>query len=188
MKIGMDIDGVISDFVTSFRKVVKKERGIDLKYCDIHQHDLHKVLGLEKDETYKLVDKTFRYELGFQHGAIDGINELFLDHEIILITSRSPKIEKITKDWLQNNNIRYDDIIFTKAGEKCQENKHCLDVIIDDHLKEINNCIDIVPNVLVYDHPWNQSDNASDRFHRVFSWEDILDHLEQLNKKSGVSI
>ena len=189
MKIGIDIDGVISDFVTSFREVVKKERDIDLKYCDIHQYDLGKVLGLNKDVTLELICQTFDdMELGFQFGAIDGINKLFLNHEIILITGRSLEIEKITKDWLQNNNVRYDDIIFTKAGKKCQENKYCLDVIIDDHLKEITNCIDIVPHILVYDHPWNQSTNNSDSFHRVFNWEDILDHLEQLNKTSGKGV
>ena len=182
MKIGIDIDGVISDFVTPFSKVVKKEYDADLEYCDILQHDLYKVLGLKENETLKLIKKTFDYKLGFQQGAIDGVNKLFSDHEIILITARDSKFEKITRDWLQNNNVQYHDIIFVKDGEKCQENKHCFDVIIDDHLEEIVNCIGKITHILVYDHPWNQSLNVTDSFHRVFNWKDILDHLEQLNK------
>lgn len=179
MKIGVDIDGVISDFVTSFRKLVKKEYGVDFGYDDIHQHDLWKVLGLPRDETLQLIIKTFDYDLGFQPGAIEGLNALAKKHEVILITARPPESKQKTLDWLKHNNISYSKIIFTKEGNKhCVEDEN-LEVIIDDHLEEISNWIGKTSKILVFNHPWNKSLNIKNHFTRVYSWENILEILNK---------
>ena len=58
MKLGFDIDGVISDFVGSFVKVVKKHHGLTLTEADIYCHDLNLVLGISKQERNKHVEQT----------------------------------------------------------------------------------------------------------------------------------
>ncbi|QDI89213.1 hypothetical protein Nisw_06595 [Candidatus Nitrosopumilus sp. SW] len=177
MRIGIDIDGVISDFVTSFRKLVKEEYGVDFGYEDIQQHDLWKVLGLPKDETLQLVIKTFEYDLGVQPGAIEGLKALAKKHEIILVTARPVQAKQKTLEWLEKNDVSYQKIIFTNEG-----NKHCveeenLEVIIDDHLEEISNWIGKTQKILVFNHPWNKSLNIKNHFRRVYSWENILEEL-----------
>lgn len=177
MKIGIDIDGVISDFVTSFRQLIKKEYDVDFGYDDIHQHDLYKVLGIPETEAKKLIVKTFEYDLGFQPGAIDGINKLYTKHEIILVTARPIETKQKTLEWLRKNNISYHDIVFTREGEKHHVEELCFDAIIDDHLEEITNWIGKVPQVLVFNHPWNKSLNIKNRFERIYGWENILERF-----------
>lgn len=177
MKIGIDIDGVISDFVTSFRKLIKEEYGVDFGYDDIQQHDLWKVLGLPKDETLRLVIKTFDDDLGFQTGAVEGVNALSKKHEIVLVTARPPVVKQKTFDWVKRHNISHSKIIFSREGDKhCLEDEN-FDVIIDDHLEEISNWIGKTPKILVFNHPWNKSLNIKNYFKRVYTWENILDEL-----------
>lgn len=177
MKIGVDIDGVISDYVTSFRKLIKEEYGVDFGYDDIHQHDLWKVLGLPKKETLQLIIKTFDYDLGFQIGALDGLKTLAEKHEVVLVTARPPVVKQKTIDWIKLHNISHSKLIFSKEGDK-----HCLyhenfDVIIDEHLEEISNWIGKTAKILVFNHPWNKSMNIKNHFIRVYSWENILEEL-----------
>lgn len=179
MKIGIDIDGVISDFVTSFRKLVKEEYGIDFGYDDIHQHDLWKVLGIQKDEVLKLILKTFEYDLGFQPGAVDGIKKLYEKHEIVLVTARPLESKQTTINWLKKHKIPHHDLIFTREGEKHNNKELSFDVIIDDNLEEITNWIGKATQILVYNHPWNKSLNIKNYFERVYSWDNILERLLQ---------
>jgi len=182
MKIGIDIDGVISDFVTSFRKLVKKKYNFEFGYDDIQQHDLYKVLGIDEDEALQLITDTFDYDLGFQPGAIQGVNELYKSHEIVLITARPPKTKDITISWLDNHKIQHHDLIFLLEGKKHQINGEKFDVIIDDHLEEIINWIGKASLVLVFNHPWNKSLNIKNNFERVYNWEGILERLNKFPK------
>lgn len=179
MKIGIDIDGVISDFVSSFRKTIKDKYGVEFGYEDIQQHDLYKILGLDEDETKKRIFETFDHDLGFQPGAIKGIKEIFRTHEIIIITARPIEKKQITLDWLKLHDIPYHKILFLDEGEKNTVRELGFDVVIDDNLTEIIKWIGKVPLVLVYNQPWNKSLNIKNHFERVYSWENILERLEK---------
>src|SRR5579864_6321579 len=99
MKIAIDIDGVISDFVDSFSKIVWMKYKKKLTEQQILQHDLYKVLGIEKEEVITLIKETLTMDLKLQPGAVKSINELSKDHEIILITGRPRNNLIKTKKW-----------------------------------------------------------------------------------------
>ena len=179
MKIGIDIDGVISDFVTSFRVVVKERYGIEFGYEDIREHDLYKVLGISEKEALELIIATFDYDINTQPDAVDCIKKLKKNHEIIIVTARPKITEEITKKWLKEKGIAYDKLIFITEGNKHQAVNEGFDVIIDDHLKEIIRWFEKVPLVLIYNHPWNKSLNIKNNFERVFNWKNILERLDK---------
>jgi len=179
MKIGIDIDGVISDFVTSFRALIKEKFDLELEYDDIREHDLYKVLGISEKEALELIVSTFDYNLDTQPDAIESIKKLAKDHEIVLITARPEETENITKKWLKEKGIEYNKLIFVTEGNKHLTEKEGFDVIIDDHLKEVVRWSEKVPLVYVYNHPWNKSLNIKNNFERVYNWKDILEKLDK---------
>lgn len=185
MKIGIDIDGVISDFVTTFRKVVKDKYGIEFAYEDITQHDLYKVLGIDKDEAKQLIYETFDHDLGFQAGAIEGIKELHKHHEIVLVTARTVKKRELTERWLSKHAIQYHKLVFLEEGSKHSLENEGFDAIIDDHLEEIVNWMGKIPLVLVFNHPWNKSVNIKNNFERVYDWSGILERLDRHANSRG---
>ena len=180
MKIGIDIDGVIADFVSSFRVLIKEKFDLEFGYEDIREHDLYKMLGISEKEALELIISTFDYDLNTQLDAVESIRKLSSTHEIVLVTARPEKTEEITKKWLKAKGIEYDKLIIVTEGNKhLLTEKEGFDVIIDDHLKEIVRWIEKVPLVLVYNQPWNKSLNIKNNFERVYSWKGILERLDK---------
>ena len=52
----------------------------------------------------------------------------------------------MTKKWLEDNNIYYDNLILTDAYDKCAKTKQCLkhniDIMIDDSVHICSDCIE----------------------------------------------
>ena len=69
MRIGIDIDGVISDFVFVFNKLVLKEFKYPLQEDEIYLHDLYLVLGINQDECLELIEKTLETDLNLVEDA-----------------------------------------------------------------------------------------------------------------------
>lgn len=76
--IGLDIDGVIADFVSEFRSLVKGVYGAELAESDIRAHSLHLALGVSKEEASELVARNLRRELRLYPGAQEGSRHLWM--------------------------------------------------------------------------------------------------------------
>jgi len=183
MKIGIDIDGVISNFVKNFIKIVKKEYFIDLREQDIYAHDLFLVLGITEEEAMKLIHKTLIEDLDLISGAKKSINQLKNKHEIYLLTARSDDFNSNTKNWLKRKGIPYDELIHLDEGRKYQANLK-LDIIVEDNLKDAIRWIDKSNEVIIFDHPWNRSLNVSKLFKRAFNWQEIVEIVHARETRS----
>jgi uncharacterized HAD superfamily protein len=177
MNIGIDIDGVIANFVEEFIKIVKEKYHVNISESDIIYHDLYQVLGISKLETGKLIDETLHRNLNIITDADKYINLLAENNEIYILTARN--IDKnITEKWLKNHKIKFNDLIIFKEGDKnfCEKK---LDVIIDDNLKEAIGFFEKCGKILIFDHPWNRSLNINNSFYRVKSWHEIYNLLSK---------
>lgn len=179
MKIGVDIDGVISNFVKNFRAIVKEVYNIDLREQDIYVHDLYLALGISKTEAYKHIYECLTQELEVIEGAKEGLDRLYKDHEIFILTARPKELNGITEKWLKRNKIRYHNLIHLDEGNKHKYDVK-LDIIIEDNLTDALNYIGKSKVILVYDHPWNKSLNVKKSFHRVHSWSEITDIIKAI--------
>jgi len=181
MKIGIDIDGVITDFVDTFKEVVKEKYHVHLQEEQIREHDLYKVLGIPSEKLRELVMEVFPQDLQPQPKAVETIQKIAQNHEIYIITAREPETLDLSEKWLKNHNVPYSRLAFIKEGDKHKFiEEHDLDVVIDDNMKEITNWIGVVPNILVFDHPWNQSLNIANSFTRVKNWDEIFEIIQKL--------
>ncbi len=184
MNFGFDIDGVISDFVRSFVKVVKKHYNLTLIEADIYCHDLNLVLGISKRDTVKLIRETLLDDLELISGAKETLVKLESEgNQIFLLTARPSDLGDVTKSWLEKKGIPHSRIIQLNEGEKYLA-KVDLDLIVEDNLEDAIEWSQKVKSILVFDHPWNQTFNALSIIKRVYSWDEICKEIEQLKVAS----
>ena len=185
MNLGFDIDGVISNFVRAFSELVEKKYSIRLKEADIYCHDLNLVLGITITERNQLITETFKQDLQLNSGAKETLEKLCLEgHKIYLLTARYDSLVEATESWLRKKGIPYTELVQLNEGKKYYA-KVDLDLIVEDCLEDALEWSQRVKNVLVYDHPWNQTLNVKHLIKRVYSWEEIYEEIQRLNAQSG---
>lgn len=184
MKIGIDIDGVLTNFVDTFIELVKERFGSRFAVEDIRDHDLYKVLGIDKKEAFQLVVETLNRPLEPQKGAIEAVRGLSQSHEIYFITARPNGTEAVTGEWLRSHGLPTERLVFRKEGNK-HEHEVNLDVIIDDNIEEVVGWIGKATMIIIFDHPWNKSLNIRNHFIRAYGWRDVLELLAKHTTSSN---
>jgi uncharacterized HAD superfamily protein len=139
MKLGIDIDGVLADFMGGFSALTEQEFGIKLPQ-PWQTYDWHKDNGVTPEQTnylWELIKSgPFYGTLMPLPGALDAIerlNKLSLkDHDIYFITSRNGTLTKFwTEMWLKFHGMDMPTVLLTKdkgAAAKALG----LDVFVDD--------------------------------------------------------
>jgi uncharacterized HAD superfamily protein len=182
---GFDIDGVIGDFVTRFRQIVRERYGVDLMEEHIRSHDLFLALGVSSSDALALVRATLAHpDYMLYAGAADGLRALVeAGIEVHIVTARwngDPDARVKTEEWLAARGLlsgkHYNRIDAVKEGDKFAV-EASLDSFVDDNLVELLKMAERRPDVrllIVYDHPWNQSLDVTQRLKRVSGWADLV--------------
>lgn len=193
MKIGIDIDGVLTDYArfmydygTKF--CVEKHLPLTIKPNQIDEA----IFGWDEKITEAfwnryLEEYVTNYPARFFASKV--IQELKEKHEIYIVTARNEeglppedygKMRDFTKQWLKAQNIAYDAIVYTKRGNKlkdCIEND--VQLMVEDEPMNIEELKEKLM-VLCYDCPYNQQVEGKNII-RVYSWYDILDKIERID-------
>ena len=189
MKIGIDIDGVLTNI---------EQYGVDYlsKYCvenDIDfnitcsNYNIAKAFNIE--EKYNDVfwsEYIIHYSINekarpFASQVIKMLKEE--GHEIYIITARwftnkdteqGKQMREIVKKWLIKNNIQYDKLIFAKAAKENKSNEileHKIDLMIEDNPNNVIELSNIVP-VICY-HTGYNTNCKGNNITRCYSWYDV---------------
>lgn len=194
MNIGIDIDDTISKTTEEIDKFAKIYTENVLKrkfeFKDIETFDpmwAKHLYGWTNEE-----DKAF-WDIYYEKicedakpkdGAIEIINKLSKENNIIIITARwdreSGIIAEITKKWIEKYNIQYHKLFMGHLDKKeiVRENK--LDLFIDDSIK---NCIEISNmgiRTFIMDARINQN-IKNEKIERVYSWKEIAEKIKEVN-------
>lgn len=191
MRIGIDIDGVLADmarFTIDYGTKFRYDNHIDSAVID-NEYDEAKALGLTPEQAEKFWNRYLEFyatKYPARDFASEVIHKLKQNHEIYIITARNEdglppetygKMQNMVKQWLIDNKIEYDKLIYT-VGSKltyCLENK--IDVMIEDSPKNVLDISTKVP-VLCFDNPYNRNIEGNN-ITRVYSWYDVLSKIEQ---------
>ena len=140
MKIGIDIDGVLTDehtYVLDNGTKYFSENNISY-IVNRNVYDSEEIFGVSEDE-YNNFWKEYIFEysknISIRRYAADIIKKLKeKGNEIFIITSRSfttyenenkVRMQRLVKEWLKTNSVLYDKIIFTrKKLDVCIEKKY----------------------------------------------------------------
>lgn len=176
MRIGVDIDGVLADSMSQW---VKELNSYFKKDKSLHQIQLQEICHIYDITEEELIG--FLYERGRLlmtspqplTGASYYLNQLKKKHEIFIITARNEKYGRETRDWLNKNNLPYDELLLLGSHDKREAclNKE-LDVMIEDTYRISIEISEVGVPVLLMDAPYNQGD-LPERVYRVHSWQEI---------------
>ncbi len=164
MKIGIDLDGVLADIVslvlyrlnmkykTRFLPSdVKNWNGIQDLY-NITEEEMHKWMNSSWIKHWEMIvpeDDT----------VVATMNTLYKDHSITIITKRYKETYHAVLLWLEENKIKYDNLVF--ITDKADKLSYPIDLLIDDKpniFDEIDrNNSQHYKAVLMRTQPWNEN-------------------------------
>lgn len=174
MRYGLDIDGVVCDFLVGARALADK--------LDIDVSDRELVLDYESlPNEYEEVLEDYPFWLNMKpiRSSWHVVNDLFSKgHDVYFITSRGKESAiLVTCRWLFEWNFMYSDVSFTNGKGKVDLYKELeLDIFVDDNPEVVSDITEIGLGVLM-NQVYNERDEARVRI-------DSLTDLYQLELTS----
>lgn len=193
MRIGIDIDGVLTDFekwqLDCGSKFYFENYGIEIQNNE----------GYESTDVFHVdnkLDKQFWVEYLYDYAkneparkyAGEVIEKLKKKgYEIYIITARyltdredelGETMRRIVINWLKDNDIKYDKIIFSPEDkiEICKANN--INIMIEDKVENINNISKIIP-VICFHAAYNKQCKGKNII-RCYSWYDIYSKINKI--------
>lgn len=195
MNIGIDIDGVLTDFERQvldygIKTCVEEKWPINV---DVNRYLEVDAFNWNDEQAQKFWSKymiKYLTESPVRTFAPEVIERLQKEgNKIILITARHEeempkehygKMIPLTKQWLSANNIKYDEIIFqVEKLQPCIE--HNIDVMIEDSPKNIQNLSSQI-KVIKFDCQYNKDVN-NENVTTAYSWYHIYDIIKQMKEE-----
>lgn len=196
MKIGIDIDNVLSKFNESLLDEFLIEDK-NKRNSGIVNKDLYITRGMfdwskeEIDKFYNNNIERIAINLEMVDKASDYIKKLKEDgNEIYIISGRDngeySDPYNMTINWLKKYDIVYDKLILTDAYKHQEKADICkeigIDVMIDDSINVCTKCSKNNIECILFETPFNKKET---RFNKLNNWKDIYNYLS--NRKSKLS-
>ena len=198
MRIGIDIDGVLTDverwqldYGSKFYYERYKKEIVDFEGYDTNQ--IFNVDDKLDEEFWREYFKEYSLNVEARKFANEVIDKLKQEgHQIYIITARGSFLshsadvmsieenQQIVLNWLKNNHINYDKIIFSPEDKLdiCKENN--IDLMIEDKVDNINKISKIIPVICF--HAGYNKDCKNSNIIRCYSWYDIYSKINKLAK------
>lgn len=196
MRIGIDIDGVLTDmeqFIIDYLSKYCVENNIkfNIGASSYQVPETFNITSEQEDDFWKEYLEFYSTNEKARPFAAEIIKKLKEDgNEIYIITARwltnrdddiGNKMREIVKDWLIKNKIVYDKLIFSKAEneDKLQEIiDNEIDVMIEDSPNNINQLSSIIP-IICYNAGYNR-ECIGHNITRCYSWYDIYRTIKNI--------
>lgn len=182
MHIGVDLDNTVLDATSSYLHFYNKASGLSYTPEDVNDFYFYRLYGwdnTEREEVYHQYGHDIHWNSSAFPMAVEVLQELFISHQISIITARPLLFRDVTINWLKHNGIRYHNIAFTE--NKLQE---CLDsqinVLIDDAPHYAKEFADKNIPVILFEQPYNTSVNI-DLVYRASNWLEINRRINDLD-------
>ena len=194
MNIGIDIDGVLTDLERktidyATKLCVEENWPINI---NVNEYRDVKAFNWTEEQAEKFWNKylvKYIIESPVRTFAPEILAKLQEEgNKIYLITARNEsgmqpkyhgKMQQLTKEWLEKQNIKYEKLIFAADEEKlqqCLENK--VDVMIEDSPKNIKNISSKI-KVIKFDCQYNKHVNGQNVI-TAYSWYHIYRIIKEL--------
>ena len=198
MRIGIDIDGVLTDverWQLDYGSKFYYER-YQKEIVNFEGYDTNQIFNVDDkldEEFWREYFKEYSLNVEARKFANEVIDKLKQDgHQIYIITARGSFLshsadvmsieenQQIVLNWLKNNHINYDKIIFSPEDKLdiCKENN--IDLMIEDKVDNINKISKIIPVICF--HAGYNKDCKNSNIIRCYSWYDIYSKINKLAK------
>lgn len=178
MRIGVDIDGVVSDSYPFWLTELNQHFGKNIP--EIDDYELHLVFDVSRDamndyfvcnaERLLMTPKPIT-------GAKEGIEALLRDgHEVFYITARTPEERDVTVRWLTRCEIphEHERVLFAGFSSKLELVKHWgIEAFIEDYQVNAKLIAEGGVPVFLLNASYNQEE-LPEGITRCHSWDEIL--------------
>lgn len=192
MKIGVDLDDVLSQSTPALIKFHNDNYGTDFKIENLKTYKLLTILGSNKERAQKKLSEFHTSSYGREAKPITDarkiLQKLKKGNDFYVITARTDDLEVETRRWIKDNypNI-FSEIYLTneflKKNPSVTKKTVCdnlgIDVFIEDNLDYAIECIGPGRKIFLLDYPWNQTDKLPKEITRVYSWNEIYNQIKK---------
>lgn len=196
MNIGIDIDDTISNTYETVIPYAQKYQIEELHKSPIldrsgefatHKYTkvLHNWNEEEENTFWEKYYVSMLPKITAKALASESIKKLSENNKIYLITARwdneEKEVSKITKKWLEDNDIKYDKLILNAETKLEACKKYNIDIFIDD---SFSNCKKLLENgirTFIMDSQVNRKYN-DEKITRVYSWPHICQEVSKIEK------
>ena len=195
MRIGLDIDNVITDFdkkiLEEFYKEDKNKRNKGIinpngnwikNMFDWSEEEVEEFFNKNMQEFAKVFEPRKKVKYYMDKLLKNG-------HQLYLISHRSfphyTNAYEVTKNWLKDNNIHYTKLILsnsTNKSKECKENN--IDIMFDDVRK---NCHQLIENgINCYLMGTNYNQKNINNLKVVKDWKELYEVISKMEKKKVI--
>ena len=185
MRIGIDIDGVLTDieqwqldvggkFFSKYNKSVVNNDGYEITEIFDISNELDDEFWNEYLYEYVTKEPSRKYASEVIKKLKDDGNEIYIVTARYLTdrdTDDGKRMREIVVNWLKEQNIYYDEIIFSPEDKKENCKKYNIDIMIEDKVDNINKISSIIP-VICFHAGYNKECKGKN-IYRVYNWYDI---------------
>ena len=185
MKIGIDIDGVLTDieqwqldcggkFFSKLNKSIVNKDGYEITEIFNVSDELDSQFWNEYLYEYVTKEPSRKYASEVIKKLKDSGNEIYIVTARYLTdrnTEDGQRMRKIVIDWLEQENIVYDKIVFAPKDKLQICLKNNIDVMIEDKVANIEKISTRLP-VICFHAEYNKECN-SQNIYRAYNWYDI---------------
>lgn len=198
MIIAIDLDDTLAEslqhFIKFYNKRHGKKYGPTLKFEDFTSYFLCEIRDMSREEELNIIKDYDTYchrdELNPIKKAVEIVKELSKRHKIVIVTSRTRKVEKETRAWVKKYLPMIKEIFFTREdyheaskpkADICKT--ACADVLIDDNLRHVAGCDKEGVRAILLNRPWNKKKEDEKLIRRVNSWSEIPKIIEEIEEE-----
>ena len=192
MKIGIDLDEVIADFMDALLIFYHKKKQKLHNKNEFKEYKFWPVWGITREEAIKLVDEFHETnkldDVKPAELAVQEINSLLKNgDELYVITARPIRFKQKVEDWIKYH-LKTEKIEVIHAGdfhkdqastkaEICKELG--IKIILEDLGETAVQCAESGIKVILFDKPWNKNFSHNNII-RLNNWKEVAKELNKL--------
>jgi len=163
-KIGIDIDGVLGDFIGQVIRVAKSKYDLEIRREQITTYDISSSTDLTAKQVKEIVHDNETYLPAKPLAcAAETLQTLRANgHEVHIVTARPEHLIGDTQTWLANNEFSFDEFANVSGKQKANyAKKNGIDIFVEDCLETALDLAKVCRSVLLINTSYNQGDTPA---------------------------
>jgi uncharacterized HAD superfamily protein len=188
--LGLDIDGVVADFITPFLRLLQaRSGGAPIDPASIIDPNFMQHPFLTRELIFECME-TVSYDPEFWSAMTpllssaqwQRLDQLSRDHDVVFITHRWVRdtydIHRITCDWLRRHGLTRPVVHFTQEKKSALIRKLGIELFVDDRHENCHDAAAETDAVVLMPHrPYNQAFDHP-KVRRIREFDEVWDHLK----------
>jgi uncharacterized protein len=201
MRIGVDIDEVLTPFTDQYLAFFNKYHKTTFTKEDFIHYDFPDIVGKPIEVCVATTKAWDDAHDGFAKlppypDALSALKQLKKDgHELFIVSARFSWYREVSKSWLEEHFPGiFSGVFFTSyrgfGGETktkadlCKENR--ITLLIEDDPHYVAACRSLGISVILMEQPWNKNVKTTQHVRRIKTWREAVREVEKLGKKKNI--